>query len=170
MLSLDVDPHARNSAAAISGDKVAAAAAALQQPQWKTDLLEDICACYAEQVKLLLEAGRQMDNALQRRSKIRTVVPTGPTGGNPLVAGAAGVGGGSAGPSGLQLSDYDKITLQIQLDIEAFGVELLRFFNGMSVAESRSTSEVDKLLKQFPSYLEMRDEVAEALAANAVAK
>jgi len=71
------------------------------QGQWSINLLEDIASSFLIQVQSLLETVKQMDNALQRRSKIRT-----------------------AGGTNNAMTDSDKIALQVSLDVKAFGIEL----------------------------------------------
>jgi hypothetical protein len=84
----------------------AAAASAEQQAEavrrWQSALLEDVSASFAEQVSALIETVRQMDSTLQRRSKAQASA--------------------SAGSS--NMSDSEKIALQIRLDIEAYGREI----------------------------------------------
>jgi hypothetical protein len=67
--------------------------------EWEPDLLEDITATYLLQVQSLMETVKQMDSALQRRSKIRNT-------------------------SGAMLIDSDKISLQVFLDVTSYGHEL----------------------------------------------
>lgn len=66
--------------------------------EWEPELLEDITANYLLQVQSLMETVKQMDSALQRRSKIRN------TSGNMI--------------------DSDKISLQVFLDVKSYGNEL----------------------------------------------
>lgn len=71
------------------------------QGEWSSNLLEDITSNFLVQVQSLMETVKQMDNALQRRSKIRT-----------------------AGANTNAMTDSDKISLQVSLDVKAFGLEL----------------------------------------------
>ena len=71
---------------------------------WEVALVEDITASFLLQVQSLVETVKQMDSALQRRSKLRT---------GPSAAGGAGA-----------MSDSDKIALQITLDVKAYGAEI----------------------------------------------
>lgn len=71
------------------------------QGEWSANLLEDIASSFLIQVQSLMETVKQMDNALQRRSKIRT-----------------------AGANTNSMTDSDKIALQVSLDVKAFGYEL----------------------------------------------
>jgi hypothetical protein len=91
---------------------VAAAASAAGPPQqaeavkhWQSALLEDVSASFAEQVSALIETVRQMDSTLQRRSKAQA----------------------SAASGSANMSDSEKIALQIRLDIEAYGREISAF-------------------------------------------
>ena len=61
-------------------------------------MLEDVTAGYLMQVQALMETVKQMDSALQRRSKLRT-----------------------AAPVGTNMADSDKISLQLYLDVHAYG-------------------------------------------------
>lgn len=66
------------------------------------DLVEDVTSSFLLHVQSLMETVKQMDTALQRRSKLR--------------AGANSAGAG--------MSDSDKISLQISLDVKAYGAEI----------------------------------------------
>ena len=90
---------------------------------WELGVLEDITAGYLMQVQALMETVKQMDSALQRRSKLRT-----------------------AAPSGNNMADSDKISLQLFLDVRAYG-------------EALSTL---KPVEQIPSYDALLAEVAPA--------
>lgn len=92
----------------------------------------------------MIDTGKQMDSALQRRSKIRSAAAT-----------TTSSGSGSAGV----LSDYEKIALQIQLDVNAFGEEVKRFL------QSTSGGTADN----FKSYVGMKSEIAESVASAAAA-
>ncbi|KAJ1437160.1 hypothetical protein B484DRAFT_445351 [Ochromonadaceae sp. CCMP2298] len=70
--------------------------------RWLCLLLEDVSGSYAEQVRLLMDTVRQMEEALQRRAKLRTT-------------GASG---------GASLTDSEKISLQIRLDVEAYAADI----------------------------------------------
>lgn len=74
---------------------------------WLERLIEEVCASFREQVLALMETVKQMDTALQRRSKLRQ---------NPPGSTSSGIG----------LSDSEKITLQIILDVAAFGKDIVR--------------------------------------------
>lgn len=88
-----------------------------QEPEdeWCLSLIEDVTQSYLEQVRTLTETVRQMDSALQRRSKLRE--------GN-----TAGVFNNALLPSGTSasgtLTDSQKISLQILLDVSAYMDEL----------------------------------------------
>ena len=75
------------------------------QLHWKIEVIEDVTASFCEQVRGLSDTVKQMDSALQRRSKLRTT-------------GASNTG------STTPLSDSEKIALQVVLDIQAFGKEI----------------------------------------------
>ena len=79
--------------------------------KWTADILEDITAYFYEQVKTLMETVRQMESALQRRSKLRS-------GASATVAVVGTPNSSSA------LSDSEKISLQLQLDVDGYGVEI----------------------------------------------
>lgn len=68
--------------------------------QWKLEVIEDVSGSFLEQLRQLIDTVRQMESALQRRSKLRTT------------------GGGAASMSGAALTDSEKISLQIRLDVE----------------------------------------------------
>ena len=74
---------------------------AQQLLQWKLEVIEDVSTSFLEQLRQLIETVRQMETALQRRSKLRTTT-----------------GGGAASASGVALTDSEKISLQIRLDVE----------------------------------------------------
>jgi Domain of unknown function (DUF3510) len=64
---------------------------------WEVGVLEDVTAGYLMQVQALMETVKQMDSALQRRSKLRT-----------------------AAPVGTNMADSDKIAQQLFLDVRAY--------------------------------------------------
>jgi hypothetical protein len=74
---------------------------AQQLLQWKLEVIEDVSTSFLEQLRQLIETVRQMETALQRRSKLRTTT-----------------GGVAASASGMALTDSEKISLQIRLDVE----------------------------------------------------
>jgi hypothetical protein len=82
-----------------SGDRDATSSVA----DFAVRVLEDVTTAFLQQVQGLLETVKQMDSALQRRSKLRT----------------AGAAGGPAG--GSSMADSDKISLQLYLDVKAYG-------------------------------------------------
>ena len=88
---------------------------------WEVGVLEDITAGYLMQVQALMETVKQMDSALQRRSKLRTAVPT-----------------------GNNMADSDKISLQLFLDVRAYGESLAAL----------------KPMEHIPSYTALVAEVA----------
>jgi hypothetical protein len=102
----------------------AAAASAGQQSEavrrWQSALLEDVSASFGEQVSALIETVRQMDSTLQRRSKAQASAPA----------------------ASANMSDSEKIALQIRLDIEAYGREISAF--GLDLAS-------------MPAYISLRD-------------
>jgi hypothetical protein len=65
---------------------------------WEIPVVEDVCSGFLQQVQGLMETVKQMDSALQRRSKLRA---------------AASAGG--------MMTDSEKIQLQLYLDVQAFG-------------------------------------------------
>lgn len=69
--------------------------------QMKLEIVETIVVAFQEQVNSLMETVKQMDTALQRRT-IKTKV----------------------NESASQLSDVEKISLQVKLDVIAFGEEV----------------------------------------------
>ena len=69
--------------------------------QMKIEIVETIVVAFQEQVNSLMETVKQMDTALQRRT-IKTKV----------------------NESASQLSDVEKISLQVKLDVIAFGEEV----------------------------------------------
>lgn len=73
---------------------------------WLLGLVQEVTLSFGEQVAALIDTVKQMDSTLQRRSKLQA-------------QGAAGSAGGSA-----NMSDSEKIALQIKLDIEAYGREI----------------------------------------------
>jgi len=84
---------------------VAVAGKGLGLSQWKVALLGEVSQAFAEQVSALIETVKQMDNTLQRRSKLQS----------------------TANSSTASMSDSEKIALQIKLDIEAFGQDINTF-------------------------------------------
>eukprot|EP01038_Epipyxis_sp_PR26KG_P007667 gene7667-10431_t len=76
---------------------------------WEVELINEVTLSFYDQVKQLMETVKQMDSALQRRSKHRTATQ------------ATGSGASVA------MSDSEKISLQLVLDIEAFGKEIIKF-------------------------------------------
>ncbi len=100
---------------------------------WQSDVCASITAAFHEQVSSLFETVKMMDNALQRRAKISTT--------NSSFAGAE------------PLRDSDKIALQVQLDVKAYGEDLYKL--GMwsrdhltDAAITASVEAYDKLLKE----------------------
>jgi hypothetical protein len=72
---------------------------------WLSPIVVAVVDAYLQQVQSLMETVRQMDSALQRRSKLRA--PAAPTVGVAVVMG-----------------DSDKITLQLLLDARALGEDM----------------------------------------------
>lgn len=72
---------------------------------WQLGLVQEVTVSFGEQVTALIDTVKQMDSTLQRRSKLQTQ--------------GAGSAVGSA-----NMSDSEKIALQIKLDIEAYGKEI----------------------------------------------
>jgi hypothetical protein len=91
--------------------------------------VEDVTATYTEQVRALMDTVKQMDSALLRRSKMRT----------------AGTGTGPSTASGTagNMSDLEKIYLQISLDIDAYGREVQQL--GIDPLSVRSFRELKEL-------------------------
>ena len=92
----------------------------IPSPGWITECAEGVTSCFLQEVKLLMETAKQMDTALQRRSKLRST-NTGSVEGT-----------GNDG----KLGDSEKISLQIFLDVLAYGEEL----KALSVNIDDSTS------------------------------
>ena len=88
------------------------------------ECLDGITDTFHQQIQALIETVKQMDSALQRRSKLRS------TNAAPTVASAMGAAGSNS------MTDYDKIALQIQLDVNAFGDELRSF--GVELSDSKA--------------------------------
>ena len=74
---------------------------------WLPGVTASVTDFFLQQVQGIMETVRQMDTALQRRSKLRQSTQTTPAG--------TGV-----------ISDSDKITLQLLLDAKAYGLEVLK--------------------------------------------
>jgi hypothetical protein len=72
---------------------------------WYFGLLEEVALSFLQQVQQLMDTVRMMDSALQRRSKVTS----------------AGVSGSSTNAN---MTDSEKIALQVQLDVLAFGVDV----------------------------------------------
>ena len=68
--------------------------------RWEAGVLEDVTAGYLMQVQALMETVKQMDSALQRRSKLRTA---------------------AAASTSINMADSDKIAVQLFLDVKAYG-------------------------------------------------
>jgi len=101
--------------------------------KWEVELAEKVTAHFLQLVTGLMDTARQMDTALQRRSK------SGPSNRAHKGAGAAG--------AATNMTDSEKIQLQLFLDVRAFSAEL------QSVGLDPATS---------PSYKALLEEVAEA--------
>jgi Domain of unknown function (DUF3510) len=65
--------------------------------RWEVVVLEDVTAEYLMQVQALMETVRLMESVLHRRNKVRNAAPT-----------------------GTNMSDSDKISLQLYLDVKAY--------------------------------------------------
>lgn len=65
--------------------------------RWEVGVLEDVTAGYLMQVQALMETVKQMDSALERRSKLR-----------------------AAAPVSTNMADSDKIAQQLFLDVRAY--------------------------------------------------
>lgn len=76
----------------------------LDLSNWKGQFLDDITSYYLQQVQLLMETVKQMDSALQRRNKTRST--------------------SNMTNLGMGMSDSDKISLQVYLDVIAYGKEV----------------------------------------------
>lgn len=100
---------------------------------WVIDCVESVTMGYLQEVKLLMETAKQMDTALQRRSKLRSTNT-----GNTAEGGSVGDG---------KLGDSEKISLQILLDVLAYGDEL----------QSLSLN-----IEDSEGYRALQDEVADA--------
>jgi hypothetical protein len=87
---------------------------------WYFDLLEEVTLSFLQQVQQLVDTVRQMDNALQRRSKIA----------QPSSFAASG---------SANMTDSEKISMQVQLDVLAFGADV----SGLGVISS---------VNDLPSY------------------
>jgi len=75
------------------------------------DLVEDITSYFSQQVQSLVDTVKQMDTALQRRSKAqRSTAASGPA-------------------TGSAMTDSEKIYLQISFDVSAFGEEVRKTLN-----------------------------------------
>lgn len=74
---------------------------------WDLEIVEDVAANFLSQVQSLMETVKQMDSALQRRSKLRST-------------------GGGSQQSAHSLTDSDKISLQVYLDVKEFAGEITR--------------------------------------------
>ncbi len=97
---------------------------------WVKYIIEDVSAEFLTQVQALLETARNMDSSLQRRTMLSTKK-------------GSGVGTG--------LSDSDKITVQVWLDVKAFGEDIKRLgINGEEcdayVALLEATKSAEKMM------------------------
>lgn len=81
--------------------------------RWDKELVEDVTTAFLQQVQSLMETVKQMDSALQRRSKLRQ------SGAGAASADASGRGSGAAA-----LADSEKIALQVFLDVREFAAEI----------------------------------------------
>ncbi len=75
--------------------------------QWKEELVTQITVAMHEQVSSLLETVKQTDSALQRRAKIRSTAASNST---------------TEGTN--NMTDSDKIFLQVKLDVIGYGEEM----------------------------------------------
>lgn len=89
--------------------------------RWDVELVEDVTCHFISQVQSLMETVKQMDSALQRRSKLRT--------------GTAGSTSTSV-PSNSNLTDSEKISLQVYLDVKEFAEEIKKI--GVDPADVKS--------------------------------
>jgi hypothetical protein len=101
-------------------------------PEWVAECIEAVTTVYLQQVKELMETAKQMDSALQRRSKLRSTNTA---------------AGGAAVADKPVLGDSEKISLQIYLDVLAFGEEVRGF---------------DLQPEELTAYRGLLEEVAEA--------
>ena len=122
--------------AATSGDSSSAA-------NFIARVLDDVTTAFLQQVQGLLETVKQMDSALQRRSKLRT-------------AGAAG-----GGASGSSMADSDKISLQLYLDVKAYGgaVCALGFLTTANQCIDEPDDAFTALCTALPSFATLHAEV-----------
>lgn len=98
------------------------ASQALQK--WKEEVTEAVTTAFAEQAMALFDTVKTMDNALQRRAKLTHNAATSD-----------------------QLRDSDKIALQVQLDILAYGEDLQRL--GLRRADfDKLKADIDDLVGQ----------------------
>ena len=77
--------------------------------QWLLQLVEEVSLSFGEQVRALIDTVKQMDSTLQRRSKLQ-----------PTSASAS-----SSSSATANMTDSEKISLQVSLDVEAYGKEIL---------------------------------------------
>ena len=89
---------------------------------WKIALAEEISLSFVEQVSALIETVKQMDSTLQRRSRLQQT--------------AAATGNSN-------MSDSEKIALQIRLDVEAFGRDLQQL--GIDTADVSAFKKLSEL-------------------------
>ena len=75
---------------------------------WDINLIDDITSSFLTQVQSLMDTVKQMDSALQRRSKYRG-------------------GGGNSAMSTSNMSDSEKISMQVVLDVREFAIEIQKF-------------------------------------------
>jgi len=91
---------------------------------WRDEVLEDVTANFLQQVQGLMDTVRQMDSALQRRSKLRS----------------------TSGSGASTMADSDKISLQVYLDVKAYGAELSAL--GVNISVSKAYSGLLEELKE----------------------
>ena len=83
---------------------------------WLFDIIEDITSHFLIQVQSLMETVKQMDSALQRRTKANTKTINSSIG---------------------MISDSEKIAMQVDLDVKSFGQEIIMIFNSQNQNESQ---------------------------------
>ncbi len=116
--------------------------------KWDLDLVEDVTIYFYQQVQSLMETVKQRDTALQRRTKARHVSST--------ISGASGVSSTSGIPT--TMTDSEKISLQVSLDVTAYGQEI------------SSTLSIDpNVIASYVSLVSLVAEEAKAAAAAAAA-
>lgn len=117
-----------------------------QGKQWQEVVVTNILELFVHQVQKIMKTVRQMDNTLQKRS--RAIQPS-----------SASAAGGTA-----TISDSDKMSLQLLLDVKEFRDEVVVMLPALATPPGFNSSDgtEEPFLAAFPLYGALLSEVIEA--------